>query len=261
MRFRLLSYNIHKAIGVDGQFAPERIVEILEHHNADIVLLQEVDRGVPRSGHMDLASHFAKQLRYDYRAVGMNVFLKKGRYGNATLTRFPIGRQHNIDLTVRWRKRRGAQHTRITLPKRTSNGRATKIDVFNVHLGLSAMERRQQVARLVESPDVAHLTPEQPCIIAGDMNDWRGVLRRKRFAKAGFQCATNRQLGAKRSIKTFPSYAPTGGLDKIFYRGPLRLIRAYHSRLKLAHVASDHLPVVAEFEVQEVEALDDSERR
>ena len=257
MRIRVLSYNIHKAIGVDGRFTPQRIVEILEHHNADIALLQEVDRGVPRSNHMDLASHFAKQLRYDFRAVGMNVFLKKGRYGNATLTRFPIGRQHNINLTVRWRKRRGAQHTRITLPKPGPDGRPMTIDVINVHLGLSAMERRRQVTRLLESPDLAHLAPDHPCVIAGDMNDWRGVLRRQRFAKAGFQCATNRRPGTKRSIKTFPSYAPTGGLDKVFYRGPLRLIRAYHSRLKLAQVASDHLPVLTEFQVLTPDAIAD----
>ena len=111
------------------------------------------------------------------------------------------------------------------------------------------MERRQQVARLLESPDLAHLAPDRPCVIAGDMNDWRGVLRRQRFAKAGFQCATNRRPGTKRSIKTFPSYAPTGGLDKVFYRGRLRLLHAHRIRLKLASVASDHLPVVVEFEI------------
>lgn len=247
MRFRLLTYNIHKAIGVDRRFDPDRIIGILEHHDADIVLLQEVDRGVPRSNHLDLASHFARALRYDYRAVGMNVFLKKGKYGNATLTRFPIGRQRNIDLTVRRRKRRGAQHARITLPETGPNGPAT-VDVFNIHLGLSALERRRQVARLLAWPDMVGLDSIQSCIIAGDMNDWRGVLKRRHFTKAGFSCATNRRPGSRWSIKTFPSYAPSGGLDKIFYRGPLRLIRAFRSRLRLAQIASDHLPVIAEFD-------------
>ena len=55
MRFNLLTYNIHKAIGVDRVFDPSRIARILEHHDADIVLLQEVDRGVRRSNHRDLA--------------------------------------------------------------------------------------------------------------------------------------------------------------------------------------------------------------
>ncbi len=246
MRFRLLTYNIHKAIGVDRRFDPERIARILKRYGADVVLLQEVDRGAPRSQHLDLASWLARALRYQYRAAGMNVSLKKGRYGNATLSRFPIGRQHNIDLTIRWRKRRGAQHTRLHIP---FDSQTLRLDVFNVHLGLSATERVEQLRRLLSSSDIAGLAPDAPVIIAGDMNDWRGVLKRRCFAPAGFACATNRRAGSRWSIKSFPSYAPTGGLDKVFYRGRLRPIRAYRSRLKLARVASDHLPVIVEFEI------------
>ena len=247
MRFSLLTYNIHKAIGVDRVFDPSRIAAIIEHHDADIVLLQEVDRGVPRSDHLDLAACLARDLRYQYRASGMNVFLKKGKYGNATLSRYPIGRQRNIDLTVAWRKRRGAQHTRILLRKR---GGEAVIDVFNLHLGLSATERRRQVERLLRSHDIARLSGAHACIIGGDMNDWRGVLRRRCFRSAGFSCATDHRPGSNWSIKTFPSYAPTGGLDKVFYRGGLRLLHARRSRLELARVASDHLPVIAEFEIR-----------
>jgi len=252
MRFRVLTYNIHKAIGVDGEFRLDRIIAVLEHHNADVVLLQEVDRGVPRSNHLDLASELRKSLRYDYGASGMNVFLKKGRYGNATLTRYPIGRQRNIDLTLSWRKRRGAQHTTVRLP----NGRnSISVDLFNVHLGLSALERREQVRRLLSAPDMTRLGGTEACIVAGDMNDWRGVLRRAGFASAGFACATNRRPGSRWAIKTFPSFAPAGGLDKIFYRGPLRLIHVHRSRLGIAKLASDHLPVVAEFEALETHGL------
>ena len=246
MRFSLLTYNIHKAIGVDRVFDPSRITRILEHHDADIVLLQEVDRGVPRSNHFDLAAHLARALRYQYRASGMNVFLKKGKYGNATLSRFPIGRQRNVDLTVKRRKRRGAQHTRILLGGR---GGEIAIDVFNVHLGLSATERRRQVERLLASQDIEALSGAHACIIGGDMNDWRGVLRRRCFRDAGFKCATDHRPGSSWSIKTFPSYAPAGGLDKIFYRGGIELLRAHRSRLKLARLASDHLPVITEFEI------------
>src|SRR5215510_12941379 len=91
MRFRVLTYNIHKAIGVDGQFAPARIVEIIRYHNPDLVLLQEVDRHALRSERMDLASVVGRALEFPYRAVSMNVHMKVGRYGNATLSRFPIG--------------------------------------------------------------------------------------------------------------------------------------------------------------------------
>ena len=246
MQFRVLTYNIHRAIGVDRKFQPERIVAILRHYDADILLLQEVDRGVPRSNHMDLALYLERQLEYGYRAVGMNVFLKKGQYGNATLSRFPIGRQRNIDLTIGDAKRRGAQHARIEV----RNGTASlPVDVFNVHLGLTARLRRQQVAHLLGSADLNELPHAAPCIVGGDMNDWHGMLKRRFFESAGFHCATNRRSDSRWALKTFPSFAPASGLDKIFYRGRLRLVNVQSSRMKLARIASDHLPVICDFQI------------
>ena len=115
-------------------------------------------------------------------------------------------------------------------------------------MGLSTPERRVQVDQLLHTPDVSRLALAAPCIIAGDMNDWRGVLKRQHFKPTGFRCATDRRRGSRWSIKSFPSYAPAGGLDKVFYRGDLRLLHAHRSRLELARVASDHLPVIVEFE-------------
>lgn len=247
MRFRLMTYNIHKAIGVDRQFRPDRIEEILAHCDPDVALLQEVDKNVPRSQHLDLGAELQRWLNYEHRASGMNVTVKKGWYGNVTLTRFPIGRQRNIDLTIGRRKRRGAQHTQISLPcKRRGE---VLVDIFNIHLGLSAQERRLQIELLLSSPDMLRLGPDANIIIAGDMNDWRSLLRKQHFDPEGFECATNRRPGSRWSIKTFPSYAPTGGLDKIFYRGRLRPLAVHRSRLNIAKVASDHLPVIADFEV------------
>lgn len=245
MRFRVLTYNIHKAIGTDGRFAPERVIAIIARYNPDLALLQEVDHGAPRSRMLDLAAYLARELDYTYHAIGLNVTLRVGKYGNATLSRFPIGRQHNIDLTIGRHKRRGAQHTRIEV----SSGRTTAmLDVFNVHLSLLAGLRRKQVVRLLDTSDLVRVPADAPCIIAGDTNDWRGLLRWQ-FESAGFRCATDRRPGSRRSISTFPSVAPAGGLDKIFYRGCLRPVHVAASRLRLARVASDHLPVVADFEL------------
>lgn len=243
MRFRLLTYNIHRAIGTDRRFSPTRIADVIRHYDPDIALLQEVDRGVPRSDKLDLAATLANHLKYPHRAVGMNVYLKQGRYGNATLSRYPISRQRNHDLTIGWWRRRGAQHARIHL---ALEGTEFPVDVFNTHLGLSATERATQAARLLNTPDLTTLPPDQPCIIAGDMNDWRGVLHRWRFAPAGFHNAAYKP-GAARPLRTWPSFAPTGALDRIYYRGRLQLIRCFKSRLHLARVASDHLPLIADF--------------
>jgi len=108
VRLRLLTYNIHRAIGLDRRFRPDRVARILIEHDADVVLLQEVDEGVPRSREIDLARELAEMAGYPHVAVGHNVRLPKGRYGNATLSRHPIIKERNLDLTIGRRKRRGS---------------------------------------------------------------------------------------------------------------------------------------------------------
>ena len=81
MKLTLLSYNIHRAIGVDRRFRIERIAEILHHHAADIALLQEVDEGAPRSRELNLAHELAQLAGYPDHALGHNVTLRKGPKG------------------------------------------------------------------------------------------------------------------------------------------------------------------------------------
>lgn len=248
MKLRVATYNIHRAIGVDRRFRPERVMEILRHHDADVVLLQEVDDGVPRSRSLDLARELADGLAYPHYAVGHNVSLRKGRYGNATLSRYPIERERNIDLTIGVRKRRGCQHT--TLAVNGQGGPLRSLELFNLHLGLSARERRQQVGLLASSKEFADLDHATACIVGGDFNDWRSLLRGLFVDVLDFECATDRvtRRGVK-AIKTYPSFAPRGALDRLYHRGALEVHRAFRCRHELARKASDHLPLIAEYEL------------
>lgn len=246
MRLRVITYNIHRAIGLDRRFRIDRIARILEHHDADIALLQEVDSGAPRSRELDLAQELAEMLDYPHFAVGHNVDLRKGRYGNATLSRYPIQRERNIDLTVESRKRRGCQHTTIQI-ERTAGTRA--LEVFNLHLGLSGSERMRQLGLLVRSNEFATLDTAHPCLIGGDFNDWMGALPPIFTEILGFASATDPGDANTRSLRTYPSFSPTGGLDKIFFRGRVRLTGTRICRLPVAKIASDHLPVIADFEL------------
>lgn len=249
MHFRILSYNIHRAIGLDRAFRPGRIVSVLEHYQADIALLQEVDSGAPRSRELDLAKELARDAAYPYYAVGHNVTLRKGRYGNATLSRYPILRERNIDLTIGTRKRRGCQHTTIEVEKLA--GHPHTLDVFNVHLGLSAQEREQQVGLLVRSDEFTGLENRHNCIVGGDFNDWRARLHPIFTEALDFKCATELKGGYKRCVRTYPSFSPTGSLDKIFFRGTLRLVSAKRCRLQVSKIASDHLPIIIDFEMSQ----------
>ncbi len=245
MKFRVVTYNIHRAIGVDRRFRLERVARALAYYDADVVLLQEVDAGAPRSRELDLGRELAQMLDYPYCAIGHNVSLRKGRYGNATLARFPILRERNLDLTISWRKRRGCQHTTLELGK---GEHARTLEVFNLHLGLSAMERNQQIQILGGSRELEQLDLSVPCMVGGDFNDWRTLLHPAMTRVLGFRCAT--ELDHGRLLRTYPAFGPTGALDRIYYRGGLRLIEAWISRLAVVRVASDHLPVVADFELR-----------
>jgi endonuclease/exonuclease/phosphatase family metal-dependent hydrolase len=244
---RVLTYNIHRAIGVDRRFRPERIVQILRAHHADVVLLQEVDEGAPRSRELHLARELAGMLGYEHYAFGHNVALRKGRYGNATLSRWPILRERNIDLTIGFRKRRGCQHTLIAVE--TPAGKLRRLEVFNLHLGLSAREREKQVGLLLRSREFASLPFEVPTLVGGDFNDWRSLLRPIFVDLLAFRSATGGNAFRERALNTFPSFFPQGALDRMYYRGPLRLSGARRCRLSLSRVASDHLPVIADFEL------------
>ena len=248
MNLKVITYNIHRAIGVDRRFRPERIVEILESYEADIIALQEVDDGVPRSRELNLAKELAEALDFPYYVLGKNVSLKKGHYGNATLSRFPIVRERNIDLTIANKKRRGCQHTTIDIP--CSPHKTVHLEVFNLHLGLSAKERDKQIQKLLNSSEYKNLNEDSNKLIIGDFNDWRSLLRKPMTGDAGFLCATDRCYRNKISaLKTYPSFSPRGGLDRVFYQGDLKLENVFLCRKKLSKVASDHKPVITEFKL------------
>lgn len=248
MKLRILTYNIHRAIGLDRRFKPERIEQIIVDHSPDIVMLQEVDEGAPRSRELAMAKEIAANLGYPYFAMGHNVSLRKGYYGNATLSRYPIVRERNIDLTIDNKKRRGCQHTTIQI--QSTAGKLYLLEVFNLHLGLAAQERQKQTSRLMRSKEFATLDPHMPCIVGGDFNDWLSRLRALIVEGMGMQCATDHTTDKGiTSMKTYPSFSPRGGLDRVYYRGELRLLSVEKCRHQVAKVASDHLPVIADFEL------------
>jgi endonuclease/exonuclease/phosphatase family metal-dependent hydrolase len=239
---------MHRAIGIDRRFRPERIAKILLHHQADIVLLQEVDVGVPRSRRLNLGEEMARAAGYPHFSIGLNVKLREGSYGNATLSRWPIVNDRNIDLTIENHKARGCLFTRLAITDSNGKNRRT-LDVFNLHLGLMVQERVRQLGLIVNSPEFADLSPDTPCLFGGDLNDLGTLLAPILTDILNFECATNHSSGYHNSYLTYPSFSPAGGLDKLFFRGPISLVRRRRCWMSLTRIASDHLPVIADFDL------------
>jgi endonuclease/exonuclease/phosphatase family metal-dependent hydrolase len=238
MHLRLVTYNIHKGIGGrDRRYQPERIIETLAHLTADVAFLQEVDEDVPRSRHHMQAELLAAGLGFTHIAFQRNVTLKKGWYGNAILSRFPLSEIESYDLTVRFKKRRQALFARCKVPV----GEHTRsLIMTNLHLGLAGPERVYQLRKFLQHHLVADAQRQTPIVVGGDFNDVWGSLGRRVLEPAGFHLAGG-------MMRTFPAILPLRPLDRVYFRGPLAVHHTFACRTKVAHQASDHLPLVAEF--------------
>ena len=235
-----MSYNIHKCIGsLDRKYNPERIIHTIKRYNPDILFLQEVDSGVPRSNYDNQVELLADSLNYRNYLFQENVTLKKGGYGNAIISRYPLNHHSNINLTVAPKKRRRCLASQIKIKHQ---GHTRSLKLFNVHLGLAAYERSIQLNRLVKNPNIIHNSHNLPIIIGGDFNDlWENLCRKVLYV--------NDFTSALGKTKTFPSIFPSRALDRIFYKGNIEAIHSFAGHTKLARAASDHLPIITDFSI------------
>ena len=233
----MATYNVHKCRGLDRRVLPRRIVEVLREMDADIVALQEV---------LALPGHPAEEDHAGYiaRELGMRLAFgetrKHGRhaYGNALLSRYPLRSVCHHDLTAKGREPRGCLHAELELP----NGAG--LHVFNLHLGTSHGERRHQARHLIDARILTPAEKRGPRIVLGDFNEWtRGLttrLLRAHFLSADVRAHLNRS-------RTYPGVLPVLHLDHIYFDSELRLERLTLHRNRRSLVASDHLPLVADF--------------
>ncbi len=245
-QLRVCTYNMHK-----GFCAVNRrpIVQDLRHAirdiDADLVFLQEVvgmNIELPPSKYRRKNPVFTyPQFEYladevwPHHAYGRNAIYQKGHHGNAILSKNPFVDWANIDISQWWFSQRGILFGRLDIG----------VYVMCVHFGLLARERKKQLQRLLAL--LSQKVPaDQPLIIAGDFNDWSGVLHRKLTCELCFREAYSELHGAP--AKTFPARAPVLAMDRIYYR---------HLNLLDANVLSgppwlrlsDHRPLYAAFDL------------
>jgi len=231
---RIATYNVHRCRGLDGRTRPERIAAVLSEIDADIVALQEVVGAGPRGG-----GH-AEELG---AALGMGWVMAPARllrghqFGNVVLSRFPIVQHLEHDLSWKTCEPRRLQRVDI----RVNGG---TLHVYNVHLGTAILERRHQAGRLATI--VSERQVADPKLVLGDFNEWmRGLATT--LLSARLNSVDLRDFLPRR--RTYPGVFPLLHLDHIYYAGCVEVVRIALPRTRLALVASDHLPLVADVKV------------
>lgn len=241
MTLRVMTYNVHRCVGVDRKLDLERVASVIAAARCDIVALQELDVGRPRTRNIDQAHQLAELLgmKSHFNAA---LHVEEERYGDAILTALPETLVRAGPLP-HYRNMRGLE-TRGAVWI-TVEALGTKIQVLNTHLGLIPAEQQQQAAALV-SDWMASDAWTSPAILLGDFN-------------AGPYSKTYRMLNAALKdaqtmipftpVSTFPSKLPFMRIDHVFLAGPWKVTKVETPYLGAARVASDHLPLVVELDL------------
>lgn len=220
---RVATWNIHDSVGRDGRRDGARVARVLGTLDAPIIGLQEVACG---SRDVCDVGVLASSTGRAWRAIPTNGHADVER-GNALLTSLPVLGTRVHDLSVAGREPRAALEVDLACAGR-------RLRVVVTHLGLSASERRRQVARLLAfvRDDGADAT-----LLLGDINEWFMWGRPLRWL--------HRRFGAHPWPRTFPSGFPLLALDRIWAHPARSLSEVQVVRGGDARMASDHLPVVA----------------
>jgi len=214
------TFNIHHGEGTDGRLDLERTGAAIVATGAELIALQELDRGFGRSNGVDQPAELAKMtgLRVHFWPT---VRRRGGEYGIA------LASSDDLTVDVRALPQSGEEEPRGAI-RTTWRG----IRVIGVHLATQRAARRLQARTLVEMAAPS----SGPVVVLGDLNATHRELRRLRndglVAGPGRDPTVRARMGGRR-------------IDHVLAGGGARVLRTW----TIPGDASDHLPLVARIEV------------
>lgn len=227
IKLRLMTYNIRRGKGKDGKLNLNNTAEVIKNSNANIISLQEVERHSIRTGFQDQIKILSGKLGMNY-AYGKSINILNGEYGNGLISIYPIEEYKVFDLP--------SVSERRTVLRSVLNIDGYRLAVYNTHLGLNEVERKEQVDFILQ------MTGEETIdyILMGDMNTKFDKLIL--IADSMKDCAKGSE---KLQQSTFDEKGLQERIDYIFV-SPNIEVTNYDV---LASEASDHYPVISEIVV------------
>ena len=248
MDLHVATYNIHKGFShFNSRMVVHELRERLRQVGADIVFLQEV-LGTHEL-HARRYRDWPDEPQYEFLAdsvwpefaYGRNAVYDHGHHGNAILSRYPITRADNLDISSHAFESRGLLHCEIGIP-----GTTATIHCVCVHLALHEGGRIRQVGTLIER--MFELVPaDAPLIVAGDFNDWRNRAGKRLVGELGLREAFRDHRG--RPAKSFPSNLPLFRLDRIYLRNLAAYQTTVHHGYPWSKI-SDHAMLSAHLAIE-----------
>jgi endonuclease/exonuclease/phosphatase family metal-dependent hydrolase len=226
---------------------PEQVAKVIGQLDPDLVALQEVDAGIPRTYYQDQAKIISRLLSMDFRFFPV---VENGdqKYGLAIMSRFPI--QHvRLDSLPRLYPK-----LKLNLQKRGVIQAVIKTSIgpvrfFNTHLSLYRLERRIQLRALIGKEWLMAVPKREPLIFCGDLNAGPLSPVYRRLSRYMTDAQKN-SLHSNGALPTFPSRRPLFRIDHIFTSQHFRSLNTFVPKNDDTRLASDHLPLCADLIIQ-----------
>lgn len=239
---RIMTYNIHSCVGMDGRLSMRRIARVIAQYNPDVVALQEVDVGKKRTRRYDQAAWIAQHLGMDHH-FHASIEEQDGDYGNCVLSRLPM-RLIKAGSLPRSHKRGNAEIRTAVMVE--MDCMQQKLQLINTHLGLNPSECKLQAQALLGPEWLGSSLCGDNVALCGDFNSPpRSGVCRILGRKLG-----DVQLGVDgRTKKTWSGRYPAVRIDHIFISDALEVQTVEVGNTQLAQIASDHRPLLAELKI------------
>jgi endonuclease/exonuclease/phosphatase family metal-dependent hydrolase len=246
---RVATYNIHKGLSIfNRRVVIHSLRDQLRALDADLVFLQEVsgrhDGHARRHGAWpaEPQHEFLADLVWQDHAYGRNAVHDAGDHGNAILSRFPILRWENQDVSSHRFESRGLLHAEIDIA-----GWKEPLHCVCVHLALTARGRGRQLERLRQR--IENMVPaDAPLIVAGDFNDWHWRHRATHEFAHPLNMHEVFESEQGRPARSYPALLPFLRLDRIYVRG-FRVASAQVHRERGWLASSDHRALTCDLSV------------
>ncbi|MCL2465725.1 MAG: endonuclease/exonuclease/phosphatase family protein [Micrococcales bacterium] len=241
----LVCYN------VEGLEEGAKVAEVITALGADVYALQEPGRGpwgrwrmallIRRTGLRRVAQCGSTALLVaEHVQVGPTAAPSRVALGNAMnrvarTARFTAAAPTRAKRLPRVRPTR---QRRRPMARGASMGTVDQIDILVVHLPPGVQDLRLRHLDLVAD----RWENRDPQLVVGDLNERPGQLSWKRLAEGGLHDM------APDTGPTYPADDPRARIDVVFGSASLRTVRAWVPDDETVRVASDHRPVVVEFE-------------
>lgn len=219
--FKILSYNVRNARGMDDVTDFKRIADVINRINADFVAVQELDSATVRSGGAAVLEEIAKHTDY-YASYNKSIDYQGGGYGIGVLTKAKPIRKTAIPLP-------GSEEKRSLLVVETAD-----YIICCTHWSLTKVDRLLSVDVI---NNFVKNFKNKPIFLAGDLNATPESEEMKKLT-------ANWQILNDITKPTIPSIKPNKCIDYVLMlNNDKYFANVTETKVEDEPVASDHLPV------------------